>query len=104
MEVVMLLETRDMQILGIFVKDRVDRGEVKIQYFPTQMMLGNYFTWKLGHINISYFFVKDRVDKGEVIIDYFPTQMMLADHFTKPLKGKVLKIYMDLIMGYKPTS
>ena len=29
---------------------------------------------------------------------------MLDDYFTKPLKGKVFKIFNDLIMGYKRIS
>ena len=37
-------------------------------------------------------------------IEYCPTQMMLVDYFTKLLKGKVLKIFRDSIMGYKPIS
>ena len=61
----------------------------------------NYCTGKSRHINIRLFF-KDRVDKGEVKIEYCPTQMVLADYFTKPLKGKVFKIFRDVILGYKP--
>ena len=30
--------------------------------------------------------------------------MMLEDYFIKPLRGKVLKIFRDVIMGYKPIS
>ena len=63
--------------------------------------VGKSFTEKLIHINIRFFFW-DKVDKGEVKIDYCPTQMMLADYFTKLLKGKVLKIFRDIQMGYKP--
>ena len=65
---------------------------------------GNYCTRNSRHKNIRYFFVKDRVDKGEVKIEYRPTQMMLADYFTKPLKEKVFKILMDIIMCYKTIS
>ena len=53
------------------------------------------------HINIRYFFVKAIVYKGVVKIDYCPTQMMLADYFENPLKGKVFKIFRNVIMGYK---
>ena len=63
----------------------------------------NYCTGNSIHMNNSYF-VRYIVDKGEVKIKYCPTQMMLEDYFTKPLKGKVLKIFRDVIMGYKPIS
>ena len=61
-----------------------------------------YFTGNSRHINIRYCFVKYSVDKGEVKIKYRPIQMILAYFFTNPLKGKVLKIFRDVIMGYKP--
>ena len=64
----------------------------------------NYCTGNSRHINIRYFFVKDRVDEGGVKIEYFLTQLMLADYFTKPLKGKMLTIFRDVIMGYKSIS
>ena len=54
------------------------------------------------HINIRYFFVKDRVDKGKFKIEHCPTQMKLSEYFTKPLKGKVFKIFRNVIIGYKP--
>ena len=63
----------------------------------------NYWTGNSRHINISFFF-KDRVNKGELKIEYCPKQTMLANYFTLPLNGKVLKIYRDIIMGYKPIS
>ena len=64
---------------------------------------GNSCTRNSRHINIS-FFSKERVDKGEVKIEYYPTQMLLADHFTKPLEVNLFKIFLDVIMGYKPIS
>ena len=33
-----------INISYFFVKDRVDKGELKIEYFPTQIMLSDYFT------------------------------------------------------------
>ena len=62
--------------------------------------------WKLRiYIYIYiYIYFKDRVDKREVKINYYLTQMTLADYFTKPIKVKVLKIFRDVIMGYKPMS
>ena len=51
-----------------------------------------------------YFSIKEILDKEEVKIYYCPSQMMLVDYFTKLLKGKVLKIFRDSIMGYKPIS
>ena len=58
--------------------------------------------WKLKTYKYQVFFVKDRIDKGATKIEYCPTQMMLVDYFKKPLKGEVLKIFRDIIMGYKP--
>ena len=55
--------------------------------------------WELE--TYKYRFFKNRVDKGEVKIKYCSTQMMLADYFTKILKGKVLKIISEIIIGYK---
>ena len=60
----------------------------------------NYCTGNSRHI--IYIFFWDRLDKEELKIEYCPTQMMLTDYFTKPLKGKVFKIFRDVIMGYKP--
>ena len=61
----------------------------------------NSCTGNLIHVNIRYFFVKDIVYKGEVKIDYCPTQMMLEYYFENLLKGKVFKIFRNVIMGYK---
>ena len=57
--------------------------------------------WVIKTYKYMVFFVMYRVDKGEVKIEYCPTQMMLADYYTKLLKGKVFKIFRDIIMGYK---
>ena len=53
------------------------------------------------HINIQHFFIKDRVDKEEIEVKLCPMHLMIADYFTKPLKGKLFKLFRDLIMGYK---
>ena len=83
-------------------------NNIVYQYNQSSIMMekngSNYCTGNSRHINIRCFFVKARVDKGGVKIDYCPTQMMLADYFTKLLKGKVLKIFRGVIMGYKPIS
>ena len=59
-----------------------------------------YCTGNSRYINICYFFVKDRVDKIEIEVRYCPTNLMIADYFTKPLRGKMFKMFRDLIMGY----
>ena len=75
---------RDMQTFFFLVKDRVDKKEVEIKYFPTTLMLGDYFTKPLQvnlfrrfrdvimgkvHINDllldSEFKIKERVKKNE---------------------------------------
>ena len=35
---------RHIKVRYFFVKDRVDNGEVKIEYCPTLMMVSDYFT------------------------------------------------------------
>ena len=58
--------SRHISIRYFFVKDRVDKGEVKISYCPTELMLADYYTkplqgslfkkfWKviMGHEHIS---------------------------------------------------
>jgi hypothetical protein len=51
------------------------------------------------HINICYFFVADRIKAKELTVEYCPTGNMLADLFNKPLQGKALKNFRDIIMS-----
>ena len=53
------------------------------------------------HINIQYFFIKDRYDSKELNIKFCPTDDMIGDFFTKPLQGKKIKKFRDLIMGHQ---
>ena len=39
--------TKHISIRYFFVKDRVDKGEMSIEYFPTGIMLADYFTTPL---------------------------------------------------------
>ena len=36
--------SRHFDIRYFFVKDRVDKGEVKVEYCPTELMLSDFFT------------------------------------------------------------
>jgi len=36
--------SRHVDILYFFVKDRVNKGQVKIEYCPTELMLSDFFT------------------------------------------------------------
>ena len=51
------------------------------------------------NINIRHFFANDRVDKGYIDVKYSPTHIITTDYFTKPLQGKLLRMFRDLIMG-----
>jgi hypothetical protein len=51
------------------------------------------------HINVRYFFVTDRIAKGELKVQWWPITDMIANYVTKPLQGKFLTRFRDLIMG-----
>ena len=36
--------SRHIDVRYFFVKDRIDKGEVKVEYLPTELMLADYFT------------------------------------------------------------
>ena len=36
--------SRHVSIRHFFVKDRIDKGELSIEYCPTQLMIADYFT------------------------------------------------------------
>ena len=59
---------------------------------------------KLSTYQCQTFFIKDRVEKGEIKIEYCPTELMLANFLTKPLQGKALVFFWNIIMGYTPIS
>ena len=42
--------SRHIHIRYFFVKDRVDKGEIKVEYCPTLLMLADYFTKPLQGI------------------------------------------------------
>ena len=50
------------------------------------------------HINIRYFFVTDRIQSNEMKVEYCPTEMMIVDFYTKPLQGKLLRLFQNLIL------
>ena len=35
---------RHINVQYFFVKDRIDKGELKVEYYPTLLMITNYFT------------------------------------------------------------
>ena len=62
---------------------------------------GRAYCWiNFRHINIRHFFLKDRADRGEIDVNYYLNHLMIADYFAKPLQGKMLKMFCDLIMVY----
>ena len=57
--------SRHINIRYFFVKDRVDKGEVRVEYCPTLQMLGDFFTKPLqGALYIKF---------RDVIMGYEPT-------------------------------
>ena len=51
------------------------------------------------HINIRNYYVADQVAKGDLRVVWSPTDKMIADFLTKPLQGKELVEFRDLLMG-----
>ena len=108
------------------------RGHIVIRYFPTDNMIGDFFTNPLqgskfrrfrniimncsydeyGPVNmekIRYFFVSDCVKRGHIIIRYCPTDDMIGDFFTNPLQGSNFRRFRNIIMNcsydeYGPTA
>ena len=37
-------KSRHINVRHFFVKDSIDKGEVRVEYFTTQLMLADYFT------------------------------------------------------------
>ena len=77
--------SRHIEIKYFWVKDRVDRKEIRIQYCPTWLMLADYFTKALQ----GSLFVKYR----NIIMGYTHIDEILCDKLY-PLK-KVLKIQIE---------
>ena len=72
--------SRHIEIKYFWVKDRVDRKEIKIQYCPTWLMLADYFTKALQ----GSLFVKYR----NIIMGYTHIDEILCDKLY-PLKERV---------------
>ena len=72
--------SRHIEIKYFWVKDRVDRKEIKIQYYPTWLMLGDYFTKALQ----GSMFKKYR----NIIMGYSHIDEILRDEY-HPLKERV---------------
>ena len=83
-----------IHIRHFFVKDIVDKGEIEVKYFPTNLMLDDYFTKLLqgkmfksfldlimGYVHINYllqaikFSAKERVDKSKMWLKIQPLTM-----------------------------
>ena len=72
--------SRHIEIKYFWVKDRVDKKEIKIQYCPTGLMLADYFTKALQ----GSLFVKFR----NIIMGYSHIDEILCDE-SHPLKERV---------------
>ena len=46
--------SRHINVRYFFVKDRIDKGEIKVEYLPTELMLADYFTKPLNGKQFEY--------------------------------------------------
>jgi hypothetical protein len=51
------------------------------------------------HTEIRDYYVTNQVAKGDLRVVWYPTDKMIADFLTKPLQGKALIKFRDLLMG-----
>ena len=49
------------------------------------------------HIEIRYYYVADHIAKGDLSVVWCPTDKMIADYLTKPLQGKMLIRFRDVL-------
>ena len=76
--------TRHIAIRYFFVKDRVDKGEVSIQYCPIEYMLADYFTKPLqGRVFEAF---------RRVIMGYEPISWLQKQLTSKERVGNIDKI------------
>ena len=77
--------SRHINIRYFFIKDRVDKGEVKIEYCPTYLMLADYFTKPLQGRMFKLF--------RDVIMGYRPLEDLLLEIPKKERVGNVSNSY-----------
>ena len=104
--------SRHISIQYLFVKDRVDRGNLCIKYFPSEYMLANYFTKMsqgkvfrairriiMGYKSITWLAetmssTKERVEKAnKILVDSKENEKSVNSN-----NGRVFKKYVTLIM------
>jgi hypothetical protein len=54
---------------------------------------------RTSHIEIWYYYVANQVAKGDLRVVWCPTDKMIANFLMKPLQGKALVKFWDLLMG-----
>ena len=47
--------SRHINVRYFFIKDRVEKGEIKVEYLPTDLMLADFFTKPLHGSKFHYF-------------------------------------------------
>ena len=47
--------SRHINVRYFFIKDRIDKGEVKVEYLPTDLMVADYFTKPLNGAKFKMF-------------------------------------------------
>ena len=45
--------SRHINVRYFFIKDRIDKGEMKVEYLPTDLMLADYFTKPLNGTQLT---------------------------------------------------
>jgi hypothetical protein len=74
--------SRHIDIRYFFIKDRVDKGEVSIEYCPTEIMLADFFTKPLQGSLFNRF--------RDVIMGYKPTSSLLELNSIKERVGSTV--------------
>ena len=77
--------------IRFFVNDRVDKGEVKIDYFPTQIMLEEYFTKPLKGEVFKIF--REVIMGYKSILSLQSNQVSIKEHVGNN-GGKCLKLFL----------
>ncbi len=72
-----------------------------MQYFWRQID-GHPVSNKQSNNKIWYYYIADCIAKGDLSVVWCPTNKMIADFLTKPLQGKVLQQFRDVLMGAVP--
>ena len=72
--------SRHINVRYFFVKDRMDKGELKVEYFPTLLIIADYFTKPL--MGARFRELRDVITGHKLIYDFNPKWL-------QPIKERV---------------